>query len=102
MDDIVSVREAERARHLNGGYAPAQLLAIVESPSKRVLIGAQKAREDLESGFTTVRNVGHSGIDGDTELRDAINAGRLPVPGFWLADANLSREAVTFRTLIPP
>ena len=80
MDDIVTQHEAERARHLNGGYAPAQLLAIVESPSKRVLIGAQKAREDLESGFTTVRNVGHSGIDGDTELRDAINAGRLPGP----------------------
>jgi imidazolonepropionase-like amidohydrolase len=80
IDDIVTQHEAERARHLNGGYAPAQLLAIVESPSKRVLIGAQKAREDLESGFTTVRNVGHSGIDGDTELRDAINAGRLPGP----------------------
>jgi imidazolonepropionase-like amidohydrolase len=80
MDDIVTQHEAERARHLNGGYAPAQLLTIVESPSKRVLIGAQKAREDLESGFTTVRNVGHSGIDGDTELRDAINAGRLPGP----------------------
>ena len=35
MDNIVAPREAERARHLNGGYAPAQLLAIVESPSKR-------------------------------------------------------------------
>src|SRR5260370_40481244 len=54
------------------------LLAIIESPSKRVLMGAQSAREDLESGFTTVRNLGHSGIDGDTELRDAINAGRVP------------------------
>jgi len=80
MDDIVRQPEAERARHLNGGYAPAQLLAIVESPSKRVLIGAQMAREDLESGFTTLRNLGHSGIDGDTELRDAINAGRVPGP----------------------
>jgi imidazolonepropionase-like amidohydrolase len=80
MDDIVSQHEAERARHFNGGYAPAQLLAIVESPSKRVLIGAQMAREDLESGITTVRNLGHSGIDGDTELRDAINAGRVSGP----------------------
>ncbi|MGA8443523.1 MAG: amidohydrolase family protein [Candidatus Sulfotelmatobacter sp.] len=78
--DIVLQAEAERARHLNGGYAPAQLLAIVESPSKRVLLGAQMAREDLESGITTVRNLGHSGIDGDTELRDAINAGRFPGP----------------------
>jgi hypothetical protein len=47
---------------------------------KRVLLGAQLAREDLESGFTTVRNLGHSGIDGDAALRDAINAGRLPGP----------------------
>jgi len=27
-----------------------------------------------------VRNVGHSGIDGDVALRDAINAGRVPGP----------------------
>jgi len=78
--DIVQVPEAERARHLNGGYAPPQLLAIVESPSKRVLLGAQMAREDLQGGITTVRNLGHSGIDGDTELRDAINAGRASGP----------------------
>jgi formylglycine-generating enzyme len=50
--DIVLQTEAERARHLNGGYAPAQLLAIVESPSKRVSLGAQMAREDLESGVS--------------------------------------------------
>src|SRR5206468_11090435 len=67
-------------RHENGIFAPGNLLAIVESPTKRALIGAQLAREDLESGITTVRNLGHSGIDGDTELRDAINAGRVPGP----------------------
>ncbi|HEX7680758.1 MAG TPA: amidohydrolase family protein [Thermoanaerobaculia bacterium] len=66
------------------GSATAKILdlgrPIIESPSKRVLIGAQLAREDLESGFTTVRNLGHSGIDGDTSLRDAINAGRIAGP----------------------
>ena len=75
--DPIAPAEAERVRHYNGGFAPGLLLAIVESPSKRVLLGAQMAREDLESGITTVRNLGHSGIDGDTELRDAINAGRV-------------------------
>ena len=50
------------------------------SPSKRVLLGARMAREDLEGGFTTVRNVGHSGIDGDAALRDAINAGWVQGP----------------------
>jgi imidazolonepropionase-like amidohydrolase len=78
--DVIVPPEAESARHLNGDFAPGLLLAIVESPSERVLRGAQLAREDLESGFTTVRNLGHSGIDGDVVLRDAINAGRVPGP----------------------
>jgi len=78
--DIVVPPEAELQRHSNGRFAPGLLLAIAESPSKRALLSAQLAREDLESGITTVRNLGHSGIDGDTELRDAINAGRVPGP----------------------
>src|SRR5215471_9821803 len=78
--NIVIPPEEERKRHLNPLFAPADLLAIVESPTKRAFLGAQNAREDLESGITTVRILGHSGIDGDTELRDAINAGRVPGP----------------------
>jgi imidazolonepropionase-like amidohydrolase len=78
--DVIVPPEAESARRWNGDFVPGQLLAIVESPSKRVLLGAQMAREDLESGFTTVRNLGHSGIDGDVALRDAINARRVPGP----------------------
>ena len=78
--DIIVPPEAEIARHFNGEFAPGLLLAVVESPTKRALLGAQLAREDLESGFTTVRNLGHSGIDGDAALRDAINAGRVPGP----------------------
>jgi imidazolonepropionase-like amidohydrolase len=78
--NIIMPPEAEIARHFNGEFAPGLLLAVVESPAKRVLLGAQLAREDLESGFTTIRNLGHSGIDGDAALRDAINAGRIPGP----------------------
>jgi imidazolonepropionase-like amidohydrolase len=78
--DIIRPPEAEAQRHENGIFAPGLLLAIVESPTKRALMGAHLAREDLESGITTVRNLGHSGIDGDTELRDAINAGRVSGP----------------------
>src|SRR5580693_8521575 len=37
--DVVMPAEAERARRFNGGFVPAQLLDIVESPSKRVLLG---------------------------------------------------------------
>jgi len=78
--DVIVLPEAEQDRHYNGLFSPELLLAIVESPNKRFSIGAQHAREDLESGITTVRSLGHSGVDGDTDLRDAITAGRLPGP----------------------
>ena len=78
--DVVVPPTADSERRFNGDFVADLLLGIVESPSKRVLLGAQMAREDLEGGFTTVRNLGHSGIDGDTSLRDAVNAGRIPGP----------------------
>jgi imidazolonepropionase-like amidohydrolase len=90
--DVVVPPEAESARRYNGDFAPALLLAIVESPSKRVLLGAQLAREDLQCGFTTVRNLGHSGIDGDVALRDAINAGRVPGPRMLASGRKLAQN----------
>jgi imidazolonepropionase-like amidohydrolase len=78
--DVVVPAEGEFKRRPNPEFGPDMLLAIIESPAKRVLNGAQLAREDLDSGFTTVRNLGHSGIDGDTQLRDAINSGAVVGP----------------------
>jgi imidazolonepropionase-like amidohydrolase len=89
---VVSQPEAERTRRYNGGFVPDLVLAIVESPSKRVLVGAQHAREYLESGITTVRNLGHSGIDGDVALRDAINAGRVPGPRILASGRKLAQQ----------
>jgi imidazolonepropionase-like amidohydrolase len=94
--DIVVPPEAESQRHLNGKFAPGLLLAIVESPTKRALLGAQMAREDLQSGITTVRNLGHSGVDGDTELRDAINAGRIPGPRILASGRKLETRGETY------
>ena len=91
--DPIAPAEVELARHYNGSFAPGLLLAIVESPSKRVLMGAQLAREDLESGLTTVRNLGHSGIDGDVALRDAINAGRLVGPRILASGLKITHNA---------
>jgi imidazolonepropionase-like amidohydrolase len=88
-------------RHLNGLFAPGLLLAIVESPTKRALLGAQLAREDLESGITTVRNLGHSGVDGDTELRDAIDAGRIPGPRILAAGRKLITRGSYVQNLNP-
>jgi imidazolonepropionase-like amidohydrolase len=99
--DPIMPAEAERARHYNGSFAPGLLMAIVESPSKRVLMGAQLAREDLESGITTVRNLGHSGIDGDTELRNAINAGRVPGPRILASGRKLITRGDYLQSLNP-
>lgn len=99
--DVIVPPEEEAKRHLNGDFAPGLLLTIVESPIKRALMGAQLAREDLESGFTTVRNLGHSGIDGDTSLRDAINAGRLPGPRILAAGRKMIGQGDYLQNLNP-
>ena len=100
--NVVVLPEVERARHFNGLFAPAMLLAIVESPTKRALMAAQSAGEYLQSGITTVRILGHSGVDGDTELRDAINAGRIPGPRVLAAGRKLvARGSGYVRSLNP-
>jgi imidazolonepropionase-like amidohydrolase len=99
--DVIVPPEAEIRRHENGTFAPGLLLTIVESPTKRALVGAQLAREDLESGITTVRNLGHSGIDGDTELRDAINAGRVLGPRILASGRKLITRGEYVQNLNP-
>ena len=99
--DIIVPPEAEMSRHSNGLFAPGLLLAVVESPSKRALVATQLAHEDLESGITTVRNLGHSGIDGDTELRDAINAGRTPGPRILASGRKLITRGSYLQNLNP-
>jgi imidazolonepropionase-like amidohydrolase len=61
-------------------------------PARRALLGAAMAREMLAAGFTTVRDLGNSGHDGDVALRDAIAAGWVPGP----------RMLVSTRALAPP
>lgn len=57
------------------------LLTIAQlSTAKRALLGAAMAREDLDAGITTVRDLGNSGWNGDVALRDAIEAGWVSGP----------------------
>ena len=68
--------------------APGEILITTvaqASPSLRALMGARNAREALASGITSARIVGHSGINGDVALRDAINAGWVPGPRLQVA-----------------
>lgn len=99
--DIIVPPEAEMDREFNPLFAPSYLLEIVESQTKRAFLGAQNAREDLESGITTVRILGHSGIDGDTELRDAINAGRVRGPRILASGRKLITRGDYLQSLNP-
>lgn len=74
---------------LNPGEALTLAIARM-SQSERVLLGAAHARELLDAGFTTVRNVGHSGIDGDVALRNAIDRGLIPGPRIVAAARKLT------------
>jgi imidazolonepropionase-like amidohydrolase len=53
---------------------------VKQSTAYRAIIGTAMAREMLESGFTTVRDVGNNGIYADTSLRNAIENGIVPGP----------------------
>lgn len=58
----------------------------------RALLGSVMAREDLEAGITTVRDLGNSGWNGDVALRDAIEQGWVMGP----------RMMVSTRAISPP
>jgi len=66
-----------------GRIDPAELVVTTltqMSVSNRALLGARNAREVLDAGITSARILGHSGVDGDVALRDAINSGWIPGP----------------------
>ncbi|MBX7219176.1 MAG: amidohydrolase family protein [Blastocatellia bacterium] len=54
--------------------------AVLDQDSFRAIQGVAHAREMLEAGFTTVRDVGNSGKYVDVSLRRAISEGLVPGP----------------------
>ena len=76
-------------------------MVVGQSASARAYVGAQNARETLEAGITSVRNVGHSGYDGDAALRDAVEAGRVPGPRIQAATRKLTPPGGQAFTLRP-
>jgi imidazolonepropionase-like amidohydrolase len=54
------------------------------------------AREALEAGITTVRDLGNSGRNGDVALRDAINQGWVPGPRMYVSTRALSAAGGQF------
>ena len=80
-----------------------EMLRVVatESTAERALLGAKLAREDLNAGITTVRDLGNSGVNGDIALRDAINRGWTSGPRIVAATRALAAPGGQFGRLIP-
>jgi imidazolonepropionase-like amidohydrolase len=53
---------------------------IRDTGAWRAILGTVNAREMLEAGFTTVRDVGNAGNYVDTDLRRAVEQGLVPGP----------------------
>lgn len=56
------------------------IMALQRRPGYRAILGAQHARQMLEAGFTTVRDVGNAGEYLDIDLEKAIDLGWMVGP----------------------
>lgn len=80
-----------------------RLLEMIQlGPAKRALLGARLAREMLEAGFTSVRDLGNSSINADIALRDAINNGDVIGPRMFVSTRALSPVGGQFQSVTPP
>ncbi len=70
--------------HLTGDAHTHGYRRLAVSAMRSALTGAKNARISLESGFTTMRNLGAPGF-ADVALRDAINAGDIPGPRLFVS-----------------
>jgi imidazolonepropionase-like amidohydrolase len=73
--------------HLVGNVQTAGVPSTTTSAAEEVLIGVRHARQTLEAGFTTVRDVGSFRAFTDCALRDAIDAGDVVGPRMQCAGA---------------
>lgn len=79
-----------------------RLLEMIQlGPAKRALLGARLAREMLEAGFTTVRDLGNSSINADIALRDAINNGDVIGPRMFVSTRAISPVGGQFQSVTP-
>jgi imidazolonepropionase-like amidohydrolase len=79
-----------------------RLLEMIQlGPAKRALLGAKLAREMLEAGFTSVRDLGNSSINADIALRDAINDGYVAGPRMFVSTRAISPVGGQFQSVTP-
>jgi imidazolonepropionase-like amidohydrolase len=72
-----------------------------KSTALRALMGSVLARGMLKAGFTTVRDLGNSGFNGDVALRNAINLGYVVGPRMLVSTRALSPVGGQFGRLTP-
>ncbi|WP_343667965.1 amidohydrolase family protein [Chitinophaga sp.] len=85
-----------------GDDNPNRILEMTQlGPAKRALLGARLAREMLEAGFTSVRDLGNSSINADIALRDAINNGDVIGPRMFVSTRALSPVGGQFLSMTP-
>jgi imidazolonepropionase-like amidohydrolase len=83
-----------------GGDDVNMILTVTQlGNTRRALLGAAMAREDLEAGITSVRDLGNSGLNGDVALRDAIRAGWVQGPRMVVSTRALSAAGGQFGDL---
>ena len=71
----------------DGVHDPEPVNRARKLPAQLALESVPNARAMLESGFTTVRDVGAYRASTDIALRDAINRGDIPGPRMFVAGA---------------
>ena len=79
--------------HLTGDYFTADhwvTMSVYETAADWAVLGTKFARETLEAGFTTVRDVGALPGFPDVALMKAIDRGTVPGPDMWPAGHYIS------------
>jgi imidazolonepropionase-like amidohydrolase len=72
-----------------------------EGDALRALRGAARARSYLEAGFTTVRDLGNSGMYADVALKRAIAEAAVPGPRLYVSGPGLAPEGGQVPELAP-
>jgi imidazolonepropionase-like amidohydrolase len=73
-------------------------LVLLDPAGYRAIQGVVHAREMLDAGFTTVRDVGNAGNYVDVDLRRAINEGLVPGPTMVVAGRIIAPFGGQYRT----
>ncbi|MEC7262817.1 MAG: amidohydrolase family protein, partial [Bacteroidota bacterium] len=74
---------------------------VMLTEGDRALLGAKYAREMLLSGYTSVRDLGNSGMNSAVALRDAINKGWVIGPRLFVSTRAISPIGGQFSKMTP-